>query len=209
MRLLPLLLLPSVLLASEPGRPDPAEFGQRVLAEINAARANPRAYAMYLKEWLDHFDDKLLRLPHETALITREGSAAVEEAIDFLESARPLPHMTWSEGLHLAAQEHVQEQAGGATGHAGSKGSSPFQRMERYGRWKSTAGEAIGYGPTDPRRVVLNLIVDDGVANRGHRKLLFSPDFHVAGAAFGPHAGFGHVCVIDFAGGFEERRPSR
>jgi uncharacterized protein YkwD len=47
--------------------------------------------------------------------------------------------------------------------------------------------------------VVMNLIIDDGVPDRGHRKNIFSRAFATAGAACGPHSRFGNVCVIDFA----------
>ena len=60
-------------------------------------------------------------------------------------------------------------------------------------------GENICYGPGEARLVVMDLIIDDGVANRGHRKNIFSRAFDTAGAACGPHPRFGNVCVIDFA----------
>lgn len=205
MKALLALLLPAALVAQAPS----VDVGRRVVDEINRARAHPRAYADLLRPWLDEFEGRLLKIPGEIPLETQEGRPAVAEAIAFLEAAEPLPPLAWSPGLAQAALEHVKEQAGGATGHAGRKGSTPFQRMEHYGRWQDTAGEAIAYGPEDPRRVVLNLLVDDGVPTRGHRKSLFNPDFHVAGAALGPHAEFRNLCVIDLAGGFVADRPAR
>ena len=59
--------------------------------------------------------------------------------------------------------------------------------------------EVISFGPEDAASVIIDLVVDDGVRNRGHRKILLDPGYRVAGAACGPHKTFRVVCVIDFA----------
>jgi hypothetical protein len=48
--------------------------------------------------------------------------------------------------------------------------------------------------------VVRQLILDDGVVNRGHRLTIFDPNLQIAGAGCGPHAVYRYMCVIDFAG---------
>ncbi len=63
-------------------------------------------------------------------------------------------------------------------------------------------GESIYYGPGSARFVVMELIIDDGVADRGHRKSLFNPAFRAAGVACGPHPRFRSMCAIDFAAKF-------
>ena len=96
---------------------------------------------------------------------------------------------------------HVAEQ--GPTGGFGH--GNPFSRMDRFGQWIGSAAENISYGKHDARSIVCQLIVDSGVMGKGHRKNIFSPAFGVAGAAFGSHARYGAMCVIDFAGRFVER----
>jgi uncharacterized protein YkwD len=76
--------------------------------------------------------------------------------------------------------------------------------MNRHGTWSVLWGENISYGKAIPRDVVIALIIDDGLRNRKHRKNIFNPAFNYAGAAFGPHARYGIVCSIDFAGGYAE-----
>jgi len=66
-------------------------------------------------------------------------------------------------------------------------------------------GENLSYGPSTAREIVIQLLVDDGVAGRGHRKNIFDNRFRVAGAAVGPHATFGAMCAIEFAAAFETR----
>ena len=78
------------------------------------------------------------------------------------------------------------------------------ERIHRHGKWNRESGENIGYGPKEARDMVMQLIVDDGVPDRGHRKNIFSTVFHTAGVACGPHPVFGNMCVIDFADQFKE-----
>ena len=47
--------------------------------------------------------------------------------------------------------------------------------------------------------VILQLIVDDGVPDRGHRRILFNPAYTLVGAACAPHPVWREVCVLDFA----------
>ncbi len=194
-----LLALPFHAVAGE-------DLARGVLAELNAARANPKAYAEHLLVYRSQFSGKY-HIPPGTRVryVTREGTRAVDEAVRFLEGQRPLPPLAWSEGLARVAAELNREQARtGALGHASGR-MEMRARAERVGRWQSTIGENISYGPDDARRVVMQLIVDDGVSDRGHRKNIFAPDFRVTGIACGPHPVFETSCVIDFAGWFTER----
>lgn len=132
-------------------------------------------------------------------MVTREGTAAVDEAIGFLERQTPLPPLRGSPALDQAAADHADDQArSGAVAHTGGDGSSPSDRMRRYGRWSAT-GEAIAYGPNRAEDVILQLIVDDGVPDRGHRRILFNPVYELIGVACAPHPVWREVCVLDFA----------
>lgn len=184
----------------------PGDPGRQLLAETNAARSDPRRYAWYLREHRGRFLGNAYAHPGSmTMVITTEGVAAVDEAIRFLSRQRPLPPLAWSPGLARAAADLVQEQVhSGATGHEGESGSIR-QRIERHGAWKIGIAENISYGPGTVRLVVMELIIDDGVRGRGHRKNIFDPGFTTAGAACGPHPMYGSMCVIDFAVGYKSR----
>lgn len=71
--------------------------------------------------------------------------------------------------------------------------------------------ENIAFGPTTGEEVIVGLLVDDGVPDRGHRKVLFERELFFTGVACGPHPSYGATCVIDYAGAFEtgRARPSR
>ena len=53
--------------------------------------------------------------------------------------------------------------------------------------------------------VVRQLVVDSCVPNRAHRKDLFGGAYQAGGVACGPHADYGAMCVIDFAGAIVQR----
>ena len=182
------------------------DLARQVLAEINLARNEPRTYAGFLREFRKLFHGKYYVVPgNTTRMQTNEGAKAVDEAIKVLARQKPLQALAWSNGLSAAAAELAEDQGrSGGTGHTGRQGDGMQERIERHGKWERNIAENIGYGPTDARNMVMQLIVDDGVPNRGHRKNTFSAAFDTAGVACGTHPRYGSMCVIDFAGGFRE-----
>lgn len=177
-----------------------------VVKEINLARTNPQKYAVFLKKYLSFITGDKYQRPGECPLYLHEGKKAVEEAISILESAQPLKALKASKGLSAAAKDHAQEQGKtGDTGHYGANGSQTADRVEKYGQWIGSVGENCTYGPDVPRDIVVDLIIDDGIADRGHRKNIFSDEYTAVGVAVVEHSKYGTVCVQDFAGGFKLR----
>lgn len=181
-------------------------LSRQVLAELNLARTAPGTYAGYVRELRGRFRGKSYLLPgSRTRVATAEGQGAVDEAIKYLSRQKPLPPLGWSDGLAAAAAELAEEQGrSGATGHIGRQSGGPKERIERHGRWEGEIGENIGYGPRSARLMVMQLIIDDGVKGRGHRKNIFKKGFTTAGVACGPHPRFGTMCVMDFSARFRE-----
>ena len=187
-----------------------ATFEQQVLIALNAARANPGAMADALRTYRSQFRGKLVRYAgSNVSLMTQEGVTPVDEAIDFLSHQSAVTPLAATEGLADGAAEHVADQgARGGIGHGGSDGSSPFERIERHGGQQNVA-EVIQYGADQPIDVIRQLIVDDGVASRDHRRILFDPGLRFAGVACGLHRDYGRMCVIDFATSSVESRSAQ
>ena len=177
--------------------PSPAD--QAILDEINAARADPRAYAQALRGDLPHFHGALFEPPGGDPLMTNEGASAVQEAIADLERRAPAPPLQPDSAIARAALRLVADEGpSGRVGHVGSDGATLEQRLEAAGVWAMSMEEDIAYGPDDAREVVRELIVDDGVPDRGHRTAIFDPHMTRAGLACGSHATWRWMCVIDF-----------
>lgn len=177
-----------------------------VLAELNRARADPQRYADDLRDYRNGFDG-FVAYSRETpdGIMTKEGPAAVDEAIAFLERQPPLPPLGETGLLSKGAGDLVADQGrSGQVGHISTGGLDPSARMLRHGGGAYVA-EVITYGPPDPRSVVRQLIVDDGVVRRGHRLLVFSGQYRFAGVACGPHATYGAMCVVDMSASADGR----
>ena len=179
-----------------------------VLAELNRARTDPAGYARHLEAMLGWFQGRNMRPPGSNVVIaTREGPNAVREGIRALRAMRPIPAVTVSRGMSAGARDHVRDQgASGATGHEGRDGSRAAARVNRYGAWKYALSENIAYGPPTAREVIVGLIVDDGVPDRGHRTNMFDPMIRVVGVSCGRHPRFQVMCVIVHAHGYDEGR---
>ncbi|UFS71990.1 CAP domain-containing protein [Geomonas sp. RF6] len=206
MATLPLLRRVALLLALVSAAHAADDLSQQVLAEMNLARTAPARYAEYLKELRRNYQGKILRMPNSSVMImTTEGGAAVDEAIRELAHKKPVKPLKWSAGLAEAANDLLREQGrSGAVGHDGARSGGMQERIERHGTWNGRIAENIGYGPRTARLMVMQLIIDDGVRDRGHRKNIFDPVVKLAGVACGAHPEYGTMCVTDFATEFSK-----
>ncbi len=181
---------------------DWATVEQNLIAEHNRVRQNPQSYIPILEARLASMN-RQGNIPNgcgrNCTLTTNEGRPAVEEAIRFLENQTAVGALSASDGIAQAAKAHAYDQRNGNFGHTGSDGSRPSDRVARFNVENAGVGENIAYGPTDAQDIMVNLIVDDGVADRGHRTNIFRPSWAMAGAGCSTHATYRSVCVINYA----------
>jgi uncharacterized protein YkwD len=132
----------------------PLEKG--VLDEISLARTNPKRYLSFLEDQRPLYNGKRFERPGEIPIITQEGVAALDEAIRYLRSTKPVPPLYPSMGLSRAASDHAKDQGHtGAMGHKGTDGSDPWDRMSRYSTWQRKFTENIAYGGDNARDIVI------------------------------------------------------
>jgi len=157
-----------------------SDLEKEVILELNMARSNPKKYAeMYIN-------------PNQGAF--------AKECYEELRKSKSLPLLLPKKGLSQAAKDHVADTGPkGITGHNGSNGSSMTDRINRHGKWGSGASENISYGHNAAREIVLQLLIDDGVETRGHRKNIMNGASKCVGVAVGTHAKYRYMCVQNFA----------
>jgi len=165
-------------------------------AEINLARTNPRAYAEIIEQYFARLGDDRVNRQGDEQILMDEGRPAVAEAIAFLRSAEPLPPLSLNWCLSQAAQDHVARTGPlGTIGHEDPDGRGPSERAsDRIGH-RVYCGENISYGRNSPREHVIALLVDDGVASRGHRGNIFRQSYKSIGVGVGSHVRFRNMTV--------------
>jgi uncharacterized protein YkwD len=190
--LLSLALAPPALAGTD-------DFESAVLAEINQLRADPAGYADTLREYRSRIRGKVVFDADDNVVeMSIEGVRAVDDAIAALERAAPVARLKGGDVLDAAAADHAGWQAAsGEIGHQG-RGQGPGERVMARGGGRYVS-EVISYGQRTPRDVVRQLIVDDGVASRGHRHLLLMGHYRFAGVGCDSHPRWGAVCAIKLA----------
>lgn len=183
-----------------PARETSIEAG--VFKALNQFRSDPAIYVSLLESQRRYYHGRFLEIPGRVTIRTEEGVRAVDEAIRALRSLRgPLGTVALSQGLARAANAHVHE-----TGERGLVGHGDFaRRISQFGRWSGGIGEDISYGEANAREVIMQLLIDDGVRDRGHRQSLFDSRWRYVGIACGPHSAYRSMCVLDFAERFQDR----
>jgi uncharacterized protein YkwD len=172
-----------------------------VLTQINAARADPQGYAQGLAKFETYYHGKEVDAPGRPRAMTTEGTPAVDNAIADLSARMPVASLQPSEALTASATRLVVDLGPkGKLGHTGSDGSTMRDRIQGAGVYAAAMEEDVSLAQSTAVDVVRQLIIDDGVPTRGHRSVVFDPGLTIAGVSCGPHATYGTMCVIDFAG---------
>jgi uncharacterized protein YkwD len=178
-----------------------------IVQELNRARTDPSRFAAELEALLPHYRGYIYRRPGADAGVrTVEGADALREAVRVLRGTRAVPPVRLSPGMSAGAADHVRDQGPrGGLGHTGRDRSSPSSRISRYGRWFGLVSENIQYGRAQAGHdVIADLLIDDGVPDRGHRRNALDPNVRVVGVACGRHATYDQMCVIVHAADYAE-----
>ena len=182
-------------------------FIEEVFNEINLARTKPAEYADRLEDLRPNYRENNARMRKGgVPVLTREGLAGLNDAIQYLRSMKPAPPVLKSEGMRRAAQLHCNDTGPvGIVGHIGSRESSLQDRLELFGRWSEFIGETIDYGSISAFESVSNLIIDDGLPSRPHRNLVLNARFRKCGVGACKHSQYLIVVCCVFAGDFTDR----
>jgi hypothetical protein len=111
-----------------------------------------------------------------------------------LHKVRDLPVLMPEKELYNIARDHaIRSGKKGYQGHKGFK-NRYTKAMNKY----LEVGENIYYGEYTPEEIVLQLLIDEGIEDLGHRKNLLNPRFNSVGVSIKPHKSYDYNCVMSF-----------
>ena len=111
-----------------------------------------------------------------------------------LQKIKDLPMMIPEKDLYNVSREHAT--LSGKKGFEGHKGFNSRYKplLEKY----MEVGENIYYGIYTPLEIVIQLLIDEGISDLGHRENLLSPRFNSIGVSIKPHKEYEYNCVMSF-----------
>lgn len=183
-----------------------------LVEEINRFRADPRGYSEEMANNLQGaYNGNIITYPESgLELETLEGGAALQDCLDDLNNATPLPAMSSSYAISDACQQHLDDLSrNDFCSHIGTDCSTPEERLARFGEHREQCGENIVFGMRVAKEVVYHMLIDDGSPDRGHRANLLNMDFHFVGLAHGSHPSAETVTVALFVDHFRARRQGK
>jgi len=167
----------------DPNRTAMTNMEKDMIKEINLVRTNPKGYVAHIKTYMN------------TVMYPQEKATA-EELIAELEKLTPMGALKEANCLFLAARDHAVNQAPtGGLEHQDTNKKDPWDRVyaacssifaEHY---KNAEGYSVPAGnenlegsagsdpnkPNNARNANINLLIDHGVTNRGHRRNILNP----------------------------------
>jgi uncharacterized protein YkwD len=188
-----------------------ATLSQQVIEEHNRLRRDPKSYIPLIEKEMTYLKGSTMYKPGSNCgLITNEGKAAYIECIEYLKKAKPMSELKGDSNLCKAAQDHADDIGPkGITDHTGSDGSQMSDRIERYVNWNISCGENISFDCHTAEDIIIQLIIDDGNLNRGHRENIFSHKFNYVGVGCATHTEYNICCVMDYVGELSNKKDGK
>lgn len=160
-------------LGREPGFKILSENEQKMFYWANVFRKDPkRFYKDVIQEFLRQFPEA-----------NKPEVKSLEKDIDKIKTSLPL--FIPDAGLLKMSNTHSLDlsKRGGVISHKSASGKDFVQRIKEAGAYRCGA-ENIFLGNDNPLEALILLLIDYGVADKGHRVNLMDPSFKLMGASF-------------------------
>ena len=193
---------------------------KKMIAEVNLLRGNPKQYILYVEHnirllqlgkktvggyvvnttrtqrnggsWTVKRDTVYDKTTYDKTSVDIRKVAAARELIAELKKIKSLSLLQPQECLCKAAkQQGIVCKQRGKLGHEGVGGAMPWDRLPKACPRFPNGAENLGAGAQSMRQAVLNLLIDERIPNRGHRRNLL-------------HSEIKYIGVYDILGGIAD-----
>lgn len=172
-----------ILLSTSSFCQEASKHEQEILKIINQVRSNPQGFLQ--KTAFPYIESNNLKTNSYARSLIRD-----------LKKQEPLAIISIDSSLQIMAKKFAIQ-----SGEKGVYGHSRYnQRYSTYGSHLNYDGENIQYGLQQPLDIVMDLLIDEGIASLGHRKNILSSDFSVIGIGFAKHKRINYNTVMAFGG---------
>jgi hypothetical protein len=156
---------------------------KEVIFYLNLVRLEPKLFSeTFLKRYLD--SSKTQNSYSRSLKKTLEKTASMDALIP-------------QKKLFQIAKPHaIKFGKEGKTGHA----DFPQRIKNVASNYSGYMGENCDYGEHSALQIVMELLIDDGIKDLGHRENILNPKYHYVGVSIQPHKRYVSSCVIDFGG---------
>lgn len=160
---------------------------QEVIYYINLARVHPAKFSkLILQPYLE-------KHPNYSKKYTKS-------LLRLLQKRTSIKTLKPEKDLYSFAFKHAYSTGkAGKVGHRSTRGKSFKKRSKNLTQKYKSVGENIHYGSDDALEIVIDLLIDDGIRDLGHRQNILDPQFKYASVSIQNHKKFKFNCVIDFA----------
>jgi len=176
-------------------------IGKKAFEYLNEIRVNSKKAIEDLNQLKQFYKDKFYCNPSLPVIVeTKEGTAAIEDAIAFLQKMEPVSRLVWDDTLVKTSASLIDLfEKQGAVSH-GQKDLSFTKRIGEQNRSNSRSAENIALGRNDPKDIVLSMVIDDGLTSRRNRLNLFDAGFSKVAIVIGGHKDHRYACIISLKG---------
>ncbi len=178
---------------------DLGEWDKEILIRANTAKnaayLNEEEKALIFLANLARLDGELFSSTIlDNYLKGKSSSRYIRSLYRDLRKIKDLPPLEPQKDLSSASEEHAKEQGkSGTTGHQGF--AKRYESlMDRY----NEIGENLAYGYQSASDILIQLLIDEGIPDLGHRKNNLNPNFNAIGVAIEHHKKYRFNCVMSF-----------
>ncbi|SMC97660.1 CAP domain-containing protein [Pedobacter nyackensis] len=172
-----------------------------IVMYINLARMDgERFFNTFLQDFIDDHNQRMQKYSNYERLKISRTSSYYRSLKNDLKNIRLLPVFYPDEALSQVAWQHAKElNKKNYASHSSMDGRSPKDRIGKIYPKKSS-GENLAFGFSTGLGNVCMLLLDKGVPDLGHRKLLLNTSYQLntVGVSIQPHKTYQHCAVMDF-----------